>query len=93
VGDGPTPGRYVRDRATLWRGVIGGVLIRPPRAQESWYLTSPGDIIWDLLVEPCTVDQLVETLSDEFHEAPVAVLRDIEPLLRTLQEIGAIRSC
>lgn len=84
---------YVRDRATLWRGVIGGVLVLPPGAQESWYITSPGDVIWDLLVDPCTIDQLVDTLSVEFDEPPATVFTDIEPVVRILHEIGAIRTC
>lgn len=90
----PGPGaRYVRVCATLWRGVIGGVLVRPPAAEESWLITSPGDVIWDLLTEPCTIHELVETLSIEFDESTATVITDIEPLVRTLHEIGAIRTC
>ena len=84
---------YVRDSSTLWRGVIGGVLILPPGSHESWFVTAPGDVIWDLLVEPRTINQLVDALSIAFDEHPSIVLTDIEPVVRTLYDIGAVRTC
>ena len=84
--------QYVRDSATLWRGAIGGVLLLPSGAPESWYITTPGDVIWDLLVKPYSIDQLVKALSIKFHEPSATVFSDIELVMRTLHEIGAIRS-
>lgn len=69
------------------------MLVLPHGARESWYVSSPGDVIWDLLGEPCTIGQLVDALSVAFEEPPGTVLADIEPVVKTLHDIGAIRTC
>lgn len=84
--------RYAREDATLWRGVIGGVLLLVPGCDETVHVSTPGDVVWDLLAEPRTLDQLAEALAAEYGEPVDTVLRDVEPIVRSLHDLGAVRS-
>ena len=76
---------------TLFRALLDGLLILAPAAAEPLQFTSPGQMIWDLLAEPCTPDALAEELGEVFA-APIAVVRaGVDPVLRALLDVGAIR--
>lgn len=90
VVDDAQPARYRRRECTLWRGVIGGVLVKPSGSRESWFITSPGDVVWDLLAEALTLDQLAETLSRDFGEPVETIRPDIAAAIDALVEIAAV---
>jgi hypothetical protein len=50
-----------------------------------------GRFIWDLLAEPCRVDELCNRLSLEFEDAPHEIAADVLPFLEELKEEGLIR--
>jgi hypothetical protein len=83
--------RVVRAPGALWRRVLDGVLVLAPGQDEPLLITPPGDVVWQLLADPITVDELTEELA-ELYETPAATVRaDLEPVLAVLGESGASR--
>jgi hypothetical protein len=83
--------RFERNPAALCRRLVDGVLVLGPSADEPLRISTPGDAVWDLLAEPLAPGALEEDLSQIFN-VPVDVVRaDIDPVLRALMVIGAIR--
>lgn len=81
---------YQRDPSTLWRDAPGGVLLLVPDGDEPVLLSSPGDVVWQLLAQPSTLDELVAILSRHFSAADDAVRADLETLVTDLCAMGAV---
>lgn len=81
---------YRRNDAVLQRDTLAGVLLLVPGQDEPVQITPPGDVVWELLAEPATVDGLVVTLADAYG-APAEVVRaDVGELLTQLVGLGAL---
>lgn len=91
--DDPIAGatRLVRAPGALWRRLLDGVLVLAPDQDEPLHITAPGDVVWELLAEPITVDELIEELAELYGTPAGTVSADLEPLLATLRESGASR--
>jgi len=79
-----------RASSALSRRLLSGVLVLVPGMSESLEISVPGDLIWDLLAEPLTVADLVEALASSYGVSARTVRADIEPVLRALDEAGAL---
>jgi len=53
-------------------------------------VTGPGREVWDLLARPCSTDDLVEALCQQFQADPATVRGDVEALLSQLLAAGAV---
>ncbi len=81
----------IRSEHVLFRSVLNGVLILGPGGVDPILISSPGDLIWELLSDEISLEDLIAQLASEYS-APESVVRaDIEPTLRTLLEAKAIR--
>lgn len=79
-----------RSPGTLWRRVLGGLLVLAPAMDEPLLVSQPGDLIWLLLDEPTTLGTIASALAELYGVEPATVTADIEPTLHTLFEQGAI---
>lgn len=60
--------------------------------QQPGTLSGTGEMLWDLLAEPRTIAQLAAELH-EIYAAPVdEIIRDLEPVLVRLVDVGIVRT-
>jgi Coenzyme PQQ synthesis protein D (PqqD) len=76
--------------AVLWRRSLDAVLFLPPGAPDALTLGGTGPEIWELLLEPRTLDALVTLLAAAHGADPAVVRADVEPVLDQLLEVGAV---
>ena len=81
--------QWVRRADVLSRTHLGEVLLLAPDGAEPIALTSPGDVLWDFLAQPHTIDELVSEFTSDPAEMP-AVAGAVETLLRRLHRHGLI---
>jgi hypothetical protein len=86
---GPT--KVSRSRTALWRSGEFGAVVLGPAGDDVVTLEGTGAALWDLLVSPCSADEVVEALVLEFGAAERArIERDVPPFLARLEQLGVI---
>jgi hypothetical protein len=80
--------RYERARATRARTIRGVKFIA--QAGNVYELNETADVIWQLLVEPVTVEQIATRLAAEYDVAVSVVSADVESVLAELVELGFV---
>ena len=77
---------YRRAAHVLWRRTADRVLLLPvgDRDAEVTCLSGTGVVLWDLLAEQATVDELAAALGGAFGVDPDVVAVDIRPVLDDL---------
>ena len=75
----------------LSRRLLDGVLVLAPDMAEPMHISTPGETLWALLSEPITVAELVGVLAEVYGATPETVRADILPVLRELQDAGAVQ--
>lgn len=83
-------GMLVRTSTALSRRLLDGILVLAPGMSLPMRVTTPGDVIWDLLAQPHTIASLVAELCDIYGVPPDTVATAIEPVLSALLEVGAL---
>jgi DNA-binding transcriptional ArsR family regulator len=84
--DGPLP---IRRRAPS-REIDGEIVILNPATGAVTHLDRLGTMIWHLLDQSTTVQQLVDDLSTAFEVAPPTVERDLRVFLGALADAGLL---
>ncbi len=79
-----------RAPGVLWRRTLRGVLVAAPGEEEPLLVTAPGDVVWDLLEQPRTREELVDALARSFDAEPGRIESDLAPVLAALLERGAL---
>ncbi len=79
-----------RHPEVLVRRDLGGTLLLTPQRDEPLLLEGIGALIWDLLNEPTTAQQLACDLAEGFGRPENDVARDINVLLEHLMIVGAL---
>jgi Coenzyme PQQ synthesis protein D (PqqD) len=88
-----TTGRRIRRRpGVLWRCSLDAVVLLPPGAPDVITLAGTGPVVWQLLAEWRSADELAEMLAAAYGSTPDVVVRDLGPLLRALEVAGALES-
>jgi hypothetical protein len=90
VADHDEP-RYERVASTLWRQAPTGALVLPEGRDAPLLISPPGDLVWQLLVEPATESELVELLVEHYTADPATIRLDLHTLLTELVTLGALR--
>ena len=81
--------RWQRNPAALWRHSLDGVVLLAPGADEPIVLRGGAPAVWEGLVEPITLDGLVDDLAVAYRADLDAVRRDVHSLLDFLALAGA----
>lgn len=76
----------------LWRRSLDAVILLPSGADEPLTLPDSGAIVWDLLEEPASFDELVATLAEVYETDAATIATDITPLLEELAALGALET-
>jgi hypothetical protein len=70
--------------------LLDGLLILAPEMSEPLRVSTPGEVLWAMLAEPCTVADLLAVWS-EIYDIPVRSARaDIESVLDEWYDGGAV---
>ena len=82
--------RFHRAVGVPSRTVADRVIIARPGRDDYDALTGPAVAIWNLLQEPRSLTELVDTLAWAYQAPPSEIERDIRALLDDLLERGAV---
>lgn len=74
----------------LVRRDLGGTLLLVPGRDEPLLLDATGALIWELLEEPTTFEELVGDISTAFQRPSSDIAGDINVLLENLMIVGAL---
>jgi hypothetical protein len=88
--DGASAARVARRDDVLWRRTFGEVLMLLPQSEEPLVLDEQGALIWDLLADSPTVDEMTQTLCDHFQTDPALIERDLLAFIDELEHLGAV---
>jgi hypothetical protein len=75
---------YCRNEAVLVRRTPDGLVLLPLPRRQVVTVTGAGSLLWDLLEEPRSVEQLGLLLADTFAAEPEHIARDIAPVVEDL---------
>ena len=59
-------------------------------AAEPVFLAAPGDVIWQLIKTPRTVQELADELRRRFAGDPATIVRDVEAFVAELAAAGLV---
>jgi hypothetical protein len=79
-----------RADAVLTRRLLDGVIVLASGAREPVRVSAPGDVLWSLLDEACTVEDLVAVWSTIYDVSLDTARTEITPVLRAWVEAGAV---
>ncbi|HET9441887.1 MAG TPA: PqqD family protein [Acidimicrobiales bacterium] len=86
TGDGLV--RWQRVGGAVWREVRAGVLVLAPGQPDPVMLSGTGVMVWDLLAEPASLDELAAAIAGLQAVEPATVLEPLATLLGQLRELG-----
>ena len=84
----PAP-RYRRNPQLIRRDAGSELMLFDPRDDSLHVLNPAGAVLWEALVQPCGIDQLVQVLTEAFEVAPEDDVRG--DVTRALGELEAHR--
>lgn len=88
-----TAGERIRRRPdVLWRRSLDAVVLLPPNAADTYTMAGTGPVLWELLTEWRTRDDLVSVLAELFDASPEVIEADLAPILRELADRGALET-
>ena len=86
-----TPSRVVREPATLWRYAGESLVVLPPGQPEPIVVRGSASLMWELLEQPCSDDEVVASVADAYAVDADEVGRHVLPILDELLSKGALR--
>lgn len=84
--------RYRRSLEVLWRRVLDDVVLLPPGIDEPVLISGPGGLVWELLSDPVSIDEIVDQVVAVYRAVPDRVRSDMTVLLDELVRLGAVRA-
>jgi len=81
---------YKRDPGLPFQKLEEETIVVDPRTREVHLLNDTAARVWELLASPFTVDELTETLADEYDATPEAVRAGVEELLAGFRDKGLL---
>jgi PqqD family protein of HPr-rel-A system len=81
---------YKRDPGLPFQKLEEETIVVDPRTREVHLLNETAARVWELLASSCSLDDLTETLAEEYDAPPEALRAGVEELLGGLQEKGLL---
>ncbi|MFC1948178.1 PqqD family protein [Chloroflexota bacterium] len=87
---------YEKDESMVGRGIAGEYVLVPIRQNVAeldciYSVNEVGTLIWKLLDEMDTVDDIISSLVEEYNIDRIQAERDLKDFLTQLETIGAIK--
>jgi hypothetical protein len=88
---------YVRSSSVVSRVIAGETLIVPVRGgvgdlASIYSLNEVASSIWNVIAKPCSRDEIVERLEEEFAGEPQQVEQDVKSFLAEMQSAGLVEA-
>lgn len=81
-----------RNPSVLWRRSLTGVLLLAEGEDAMTKLSSPGDVVWQLIDERRVVEEVVEDLGIIYETDDLQTIRaDVLELLEALAQVDMVR--
>lgn len=87
----PAGSRWQRDPQVLWRRLGDELVVLPPGGAECLAVSGVSALLWELLVDPVTADDLAERLAAEMGAEGRSMRPPVETGLRVLADAGLLR--
>jgi hypothetical protein len=81
-----------RREDALWRRSLDAVIVFPVGADDPVTVSGSGAVVWDLLAEPATLDDLVDALVEVYDADRATIATDVAALLAQLESLAALES-
>ena len=81
---------YKRDPGLPFQKLEEETIVVDPRTREVHLLNDTAARVWELLASSATLDELTETLAEEYDATPEAVREGVEELLAGLRDKGLL---
>ena len=81
---------YKRDPGLPFQKLEEETIVVDPRTREVHLLNDTAARVWELLASATTLDDLAETLAEEYEATPEAVRAGVEELLGGLRDKGLL---
>ncbi len=86
------PPRYQRHPEALHRQLEDGVLLLAGRGDQDQpvFVEGTGSVLWELLADPWSLDELVAALAEAYGADPAEVAAGVAPVLDQLVDEGVV---
>ena len=81
---------YKRDPELPFQKLEEETIVVDPRTREVHLLNDTAGRVWELLASSCSLDELTETLAEEYEATPEAMRAGVEELLDGLRDKGLL---
>jgi hypothetical protein len=78
--------QYVRAKGVSWTSQDDRLALVDPRGQRFFGLEGVGARIWEILVTPQTIEEIVTLLLREYDVAADVLLKDVDAFMRRLAD-------
>lgn len=85
-----TAPRYQRPRQSLWHRTSRRLLVNPDAKACTLELRDIPALVWEVLAEPASLDELVEDLAAVFDQPAPAVRHEVSELLASMLSVGLV---
>ena len=82
--------RWVQGRGVLWRWLVDGVLVLPPRAEHPFVISGSGAALWAAFAQPRSVRDIVTELAQHYAAEPALIKGDVESVIEELVARGGL---
>ncbi|MGH2554331.1 MAG: PqqD family protein [Actinomycetota bacterium] len=82
--------RLRQSPSTPWRRVGDEILLAPPSRDDFDQLSGTAAVVWSVLEEPCSREELVTELAEMYSIPPEGIVADVGTLLADLLQRGVI---
>jgi hypothetical protein len=82
--------RYRQDLRVAYQVYDGAAFLVQPQGRTMHRLDAVGTHVWEALVEPLTLEDLVQRVTDEFEVEPERAREDVREFLGRLEAQGLI---
>jgi len=83
--------KYKINDEILWREVDDEVVIVDPDRDDYFYLNSTGKEIWELINKGCSIEKIIEVVSNKYKEDREKIRKDIKKFIDNLRKKNILR--
>jgi hypothetical protein len=84
--------RWRRRDDVSWRASLDAVVVQAPSADDPTVLGGTAAVVWGLLAEPATVDELVDALVEVYGADRAVIARDVGDLIERMRTLGVVEA-
>ncbi len=80
----------VQRKSVPWQEIDGQAIILSPKTNKAHELNASATLLWHLMEQARTLDEMAKKMTDEFEIDLVSACRDVESILERFVEEGLV---